>query len=136
VKRDSKLWLGCKIALWASLLLFFASVLRADGGCPHAGSDHRLFGRTGCWVQRKLTIENAQTPTKIWSLHVARFSMRIDPKHPHLLLEWPASSRKLWRFRAGYRWDPNARAYIFPAIAFKKVTGPMKEYQLERGTAN
>jgi len=36
----------------------------------------------------------------------------------------------LWRFRAGYRWDANARAYIFPAIAFKKVNEQMKEYQL------
>ena len=134
MERGSKVWIGCKIALWALLLLFFANIIRADAGCPHAGSDRRLLGRCGCWVQRKLTIENAQTPTWIWSVRIKRFSMRIDPKHPHLLLEWPASSRKLWRFRAGYRWDANAKAYIFPAVAFKKVTGPMKEYQLQRGT--
>ena len=132
MQRDSKLWLVCKIALGTLLLLFLANALKADSGCPHAGADHRLFGRAGCWLQRKLTLENAQTPTKIWSVHVAKLSLRIDPKHPHLLLEWPASSRKLWCFRAGYRWDANARAYIFPAVAFKKVNGPMQEYQIKR----
>jgi hypothetical protein len=35
----------------------------------------------------------------------------------------------LWRFRAGYRWDANDEAYIFPALALKKVDGPMAEYQ-------
>ena len=29
----------------------------------------------------------------------------------------------------GYRWDVNAQAYIFPSLAFKKVDGPMAEYQ-------
>jgi hypothetical protein len=29
----------------------------------------------------------------------------------------------------GYRWDANAQAYIFPSLAFKKVDGPMAEYQ-------
>jgi hypothetical protein len=138
VKRSSKLWLGCKIALWTLLLLFFANILRAQGdeGCPHAGSDRRLLGRTGCWVQRKLTIENARNPKTIWSLRVKRFSLRIDPRHPHLLIEWPARSHKFWCFRAGYRWDSNARAYIFPAIAFKKVSGPMQEYERNRSTAD
>jgi hypothetical protein len=55
--------------------------------------------------------------------------VKIDPRHPHLLVEWPARSQKLWRFRMGYRWDANARAYIFPSLAIKKVNGPMAEYQ-------
>ena len=33
----------------------------------------------------------------------------------------------------GYRWDANAQAYIFPSLAFKKVDGPMAEYQKDRG---
>ena len=77
-----------------------------------------------------MTIESAQPPSKIWSFNLGKVSVKIDPKHPHLLMEWPTSSGKLWRFRAGYRWDANARAYIFPAIAFKKVDEQMKEYQL------
>lgn len=44
-------------------------------------------------------------------------------------MEWPARSQRLWRFRMGYRWDANAKAYIFPALALKKVDGPMAEYQ-------
>jgi hypothetical protein len=82
-----------------------------------------------------MTIERAQSPNKIWSFDLAKISMRIDPKHPHLLIEWPTHSGKLWRFRVGYRWDANARAYIFPAIAFKKVEGPMREYPSNRAGA-
>jgi hypothetical protein len=32
----------------------------------------------------------------------------------------------------GYRWDANAQAYIFPSLAFKKVNGPMPEYQIHK----
>lgn len=112
----------------ALLVIVLANLIGTGGGCPHEGRDHRMLGRTGCWVQRKLTVENAQSPTQIWSFQVAEISFRIDPRHPHVLIEWPAKSRMLWRFRAGYRWDANAKAYIFPAIAFKKVRVPMIEY--------
>ena len=101
-------------------------------GCPHEGADHRLFGHVGCQIQRKLTIEHARPPRTIWSFHVLKLSVKIDPRHPHLLVEWPARSQRLWQFRAGYRWDANAEAYIFPALALKKVDGPMAEYQRAR----
>ena len=129
--------LDAGVLLVGALLVVFLANLRANSGCgcPHEGLDPRLLGGTVCWLQRQLTIENAQTPDQVWSLDVARVSLRIDPRHPHLLIEWPAASQKLWRFRMGYRWDANARAYIFPALAFKKVDGPMKEYQLDRGVA-
>ena len=116
----------------AGLMIALAFCLLWPGqGCPHEGSDHRLLGRHGCWIQRKLTIESARPPRKLWSFNLAKVSMKIDPRHPHLLIEWPTASGRFWRFRVGYRWDANARAYIFPAIAFKKANGPMKEYQLE-----
>jgi hypothetical protein len=105
-------------------------------GCPHEGADHRLLGRVGCQIQRKMTIEHARPPQTIWSFHVLKLSVKIDPKHPHLLMEWPARSQRLWRFRAGYRWDANAKAYIFPALALKKVDGPMPEYQRDAGSRN
>jgi len=63
-------------------------------GCPHEGSDHRLLGRLGCPVQRKLTIERARPPRTIWSFHLLKASVKIDPKHPHLLIEWPARSQR------------------------------------------
>ena len=118
-----------RILLLPFLALMF-SLPMAGQGCPHAGLDHRLLGQPGCWIQRKLTIESAQPPSKIWSFHPGKFSVKIDPKHPHLLIEWPTSSGELWRFRVGYRWDANARAYIFPAMALKKAGQAMKEYQL------
>jgi hypothetical protein len=100
-------------------------------GCPHEGSDHRLLGHLGCPVQRKLTIEDARPPRTIWHFQLLKVSVKFDPKHPHLLIEWPARSRRLWRFRVGYRWDANAKAYIFPSLALKRVDGPMHEYQTD-----
>src|ERR1700726_1632512 len=116
----------------STIVLLFA--LPAMGqGCPHEGADHRLLGHVGCQIQRKMTIEHARPPRTIWSFHVLKFSVKIDPKHPHLLMEWPARSQRLWRFRMGYRWDANAKAYIFPALALKKVDRPMAEYQRGAG---
>jgi hypothetical protein len=111
----------------SALVLIFA--LPMGQGCPHEGADRRLLGHVGCAIQRKMTIEHARPPRTIWSFHVLKFSVKIDPRHPHLLMEWPARHQRLWRFRAGYRWDANAQAYIFPALGFKKVDGPMAEYQ-------
>ncbi len=111
------------------LLALLLALPLAGQGCPHEGSDYRLLGRVGCPVQRKLTIENARPPHTIWSFRLLKVSVKIDPKHPHLLIEWPARSPRWWRFRAGYRWDANAKAYIFPSLALKRVDGPMPEYQ-------
>jgi hypothetical protein len=67
------------------LALLFGHSL-AGQGCPHEGSDHRLLGRVGCPIQRKLTIEGARPPRTIWSFHLLKVSVKIDPKHPHLLM--------------------------------------------------
>ena len=131
VTRMNRLRLDWKICPAGLLVVLILALTMAGQDCPHEGSDHRLLGGIGCWIQRELTIEGAQPPRKVWSLDLGKISVKIDPKHPHLLIEWPTSSGKFRRFRAGYRWDANARAYIFPAIAFKKVDGPMKEYQFE-----
>jgi hypothetical protein len=115
----------------STIILLFA-LPTIGQGCPHEGSDHRWFGHVGCQIQRKMTIEEARPPRTIWSIRVLKVSVKIDPKHPHLLVEWPARARKLWRFRVGYRWDANAKAYIFPALALKKVNGPMQEYERDK----
>ena len=120
-------WVRCRMVLVIALLLAFP----VGQGCPHQGADHRLLGRVGCPLQRKLTIESARSPRTIWSFRLLKVSVKIDPRHPHLLVEWPARSRKLWRFRVGYRWDVNAKAYIFPSLALKRVDGPMQEYQTD-----
>jgi hypothetical protein len=82
------------------LALLFGLSLSGQG-CPHEGSDHRLLGRVGCPIQRKLTIEGARPPRTIWSFHLLKISVKVDPKHPHRLIEWPARSQRLWRFRVG-----------------------------------
>ena len=118
----------------STIILLFAMPAMGQG-CPHEGADHRLLGRIGCQIQRKMTIEKARPPRTIWSIRVLKISVKIDPRHPHLLVEWPARAQRLWRFRVGYRWDANARAYIFPSLALKKVDGPMPEYRTDRSKA-
>jgi hypothetical protein len=115
-----------------STLIILLALPAMGQGCPHEGADHRMLGRVGCQIQRKMTIEKARPPRTIWSIRLLKVSVKIDPRHPHLLVEWPARSGKLWRFRMGYRWDANAQAYIFPSLAFKKVEGPMAEYQRDK----
>jgi len=87
------------------------------GGLPHSAEDDDRKGAASANDLVHSSVEG---------------SVKIDPRHPHLLVEWPARSRKLWRFRMGYRWDANAQAYIFPSLAFKKVDGPMAEYQKDK----
>lgn len=130
VRRGPGMFPFWRILLLLPLIALLFTLPMAGQGCPHEGLDHRLLGPPGCWIQRKLTIESAEPPSKIWSFHPGKFSVKIDPKHPHLLIEWPTSSGEFWRFRVGYRWDANARAYIFPALALKKVGQAMREYQL------
>ncbi len=119
------------MALRCSRLITFAFLASTLWGknCPHEGSDKRLFRSLVCPLQRGLTIENARPPGKIFSIRAGNLWVKVDPRHPHLLVESRISDRKWLRFRAGYRWDLNARAYIFPAVAFKMTTGPMREYQ-------
>ena len=131
VQRKNALMLNWKKVSAGLLIVLSLCLLWPGSGCPHAGSDRRLLGRGGCWIQQKLTIEGAPPPRKLWCFVLANVSMKIDPSHPHLLIEWPTASGRFWRFRVGYRWDANARAYIFPAIAFKRANGPMREYQLK-----
>src|SRR3989449_3820004 len=105
----------------------------AGQDCPHEGPDHRLLGRAGCWIQRMLTIESARPPSKIWLLDFGKTSMRIDPRHPHLLIEWPTASGKLWRVPAGYPWGAKAKTENFSARAVYKGDRGVKGKTNQRG---
>src|SRR5260370_19423305 len=94
-------------------------------GCPHEGPDHRMFGRVGCELQRKMTIERARPPHTIWSFHLLKLSVKIDPRHPHLLVEWPARSQRLCRFRVGVPCVAHCPTHTFPPPALKKVARPL-----------
>src|SRR6266446_3692187 len=70
-----------------SLIALLLALPAVGQGCPHEGPDHRLLGRVGCQIQRKMTIERARPPRTIWSFHLLKLSVKIDPRHPHLLVE-------------------------------------------------
>ena len=82
--------------------------------CPHAGSDHRLLGDIGCPIQRKLTIEYACPPRTIWSFHLFKVLVKIDPKHPHLLIEWPTRSQEILAVPDGLPLGCQRESLYFP----------------------
>src|SRR3989442_7484109 len=98
----------------------------AGQDCPHEGPDHRLLGRAGCWIQRMLTIESARPPSKIWFLDFGKTSMRIDPRHPHLLVEWPTASGKLWRVPTWLQWGGKPKTCMFLGAWVEKGGGAHK----------
>jgi hypothetical protein len=98
-------------------LLFGLSV--AGQGCPHEGSDHRLLGRLGCPIQRKLTVEGARPPRTIWSFRLLKASVKIDPKHPHLLIECPARSPKIVAVPGGLSLGCQRESLYFPLARAK-----------------
>ena len=58
-----------------------------DGqGCPHEGADHRMFGRVGCQIQRKMAIEKARLRGRFGDSGVEGFGERLI-----------RSSRTYWR---------------------------------------
>jgi len=108
----------------------------ANQGCPNEGSDTRLFGRWGCWVQSRLSFHSTTAP-KEWRVRHA-LSLRFPP---YVGVCIPLTARmarvfgrpndgRSWFFtvRAGFRWDPHWRyrdgsgrtgGYIFPEVIIK-----------------
>src|SRR5260370_14588075 len=111
-----------------SIIALLLALPAVGQGCPHEGPDHRLLGRVGCQIQRKMTIERARPPRTIWSFHLLKLSVKIDPRHPHLLVEWPARAQRLWRFPPPPPLDPHPPSHIFSAPALQHVERPLSQH--------
>ena len=96
-----------------------------DQGCVNQGTDRRMWGTEICWAQRHLSWKSEHEP---------HFVLLGSPRGPSLGLAWPPylvcntpAGTGHWRmFRIGFRYDRGWRGYIFPTIAFKVLTNPLR----------
>jgi hypothetical protein len=98
---------------------------RIDQGCVNHGNDRREFAPVICWLQQRLSWKSEHEP---------HFVLIGNPKGTQLGLAWPPyvvfnspDGRGHWRmFRIGFRYDRTWRGYIFPTIALKRISQPLR----------
>jgi hypothetical protein len=96
-----------------------------DQGCINQGSDRRLAARFICPAQQYLSWKSKNEPY---------FVSIGSPYHINVGVAWPPylvinryRGPSQWQmFRMGFRYDRNWRGYIFPTIAWKAVSLPLR----------
>lgn len=97
----------------------------ADQGCVNQGSDRRECAPVICWLQRQMSWKSEHPP---------HFVLIGNPQGTSLGLAWPPylvfntpDGANYWRmFRIGFRYDRTWRGYIFPTIAAKRLSQPLR----------
>lgn len=101
------------------------STAPANQGCVNQGKDRRGFAPVVCWLQRRMS----------WrSEHEPHFALLGKQNGTSLGLAWPPyavfnmpDGNDHWRmFRIGFRYDRTWRGYIFPTVAAKQVSRPLR----------
>ena len=101
------------------------SATRLDQGCINQGNDRRIGATVVCWAQRHLSWKSEHEP---------RFVLVGNPERTNIGLAWPPylvcnspdGSGRWHMFRIGFRYDHNWRGYIFPTVAWKRVSHPLR----------
>jgi hypothetical protein len=101
------------------------SDVTADQGCVNQGSDRREFAPVVCWMQRHMSWKSEHEPD---------FALIGKPDGSNLGVAWPpyavlnlSDGDGHWRmFRLGFRYDRTWRGYIFPTIATKRISQPLR----------
>ena len=101
------------------------SAAPADQGCVNQGSDRREFAPVVCWLQRQMSWKSDHEP---------HFALIGKSDGTNLGLAWPpylvfnmCDGNDHWRmFRIGFRYDRTWRGYIFPTIAAKRISRPLR----------
>lgn len=101
------------------------SAAPADQGCVNQGSDRREFAPVVCWMQRHMSWKSEHEP---------HFALIGKPNGTNLGLAWPpytvfnlSDGDGHWRmFRLGFRYDRTWRGYIFPTVAAKRISQPLR----------
>jgi hypothetical protein len=90
----------------------------ADQGCPYEGSDSRLFGKLTCFLQRLGTFKLNVHPVMV----LFEFPLGV-----RILIPW-FGGKTVTVQAAVWRYDWNARAYIFFSGSIKKKDRPYPLY--------
>jgi hypothetical protein len=112
---------------WHSHLtnLYVASATSADQGCINQGNDRRFAAAVICPAQRHLSWKSEHDP---------HFVLIGSPERTSIGLAWPPyfvynspDGSGHWRmFRIGFRYDRTWHGYIFPTVAWKRLSKPLR----------
>ncbi len=101
------------------------SAMGGGQGCINQGNDRREFAPVICWLQRRMSWKSEHEP---------HFVLLGKPDGTNLGLAWPPyivfnlpDGNGHWRmFRIGFRYDRTWRGYIFPTVAAKYLSYPLR----------
>lgn len=96
-----------------------------DQGCVNQGNDRREFAPVVCWLQQKMSWKSDHEP---------HFALIGKSNGTSLGFAWPpyavfnlSEGNGHWfMFRLGFRYDRTWRGYIFPTIAAKRISQPLR----------
>lgn len=97
----------------------------ANQGCIAQGADRRFAATAICWAQRHASWKSEHEPHFLLLGSVQGTSLGIAWP-PYLVCNIPDGTRRWRMFRIGARYDRNWRGYIFPTIAWKHVSQPLR----------
>ncbi|MGH9535370.1 MAG: hypothetical protein ACRD2E_10980 [Terriglobales bacterium] len=93
-------------------------------GCVNQGADRRYFAPLICSSQRRFSWKS-NGPPRLWIIGNPRGTSVGLAWPPYLVFNTPRGRR--WQmFRIGFRYDRNWRGYIFPTVACKGVSRPLR----------
>lgn len=90
----------------------------ANQGCPNEGSDTRLFGKWGCWIQQKLSFKCPMHPASVLICFPPYVAFNI-------YVPFAPADRKYLSVRAGWRYDVNWGGFLFPEAILKMKDRPL-----------
>jgi hypothetical protein len=112
-------------AIAACVSASFDSTLPREQGCVNQGNDRRLMPLPVCWAQRHLSWRSDEEPYFVSFGDSGHMNVGLAWP-PYLVVNWPAESGQWGMFRIGIRYDRNWRGYIFPTLALKVVSVPLR----------
>jgi hypothetical protein len=117
--------LGLFVILRLPLKLNSASAAATQQGCVNQGSDRRIAATAICWAQRRLSWNSGHMPRFLLIGNSEGTSIGLAWP-PYLVFNSPEGDGQWYMFRVGFRYDRNWRGYIFPTIAWKVVSKPLR----------
>lgn len=113
------------LALFASFKTYFSPQAAPDQGCINQGADRRLLAMPICLAQRHLSWKSEHEPYFLSIGNGRRANLGLAWP-PYLVINWNRGPDQWRMFRIGFRYDRNWRGYIFPTIAWKVISSPLR----------
>jgi hypothetical protein len=134
VNRTGRVWIGASLGLALGLAVAFhtqpskslpAAATPLDQGCINQGQDRRIGATVICWAQRHLSWNSEHGPHFVLIGSTEGTSIGLAWP-PYLVYNSPDGSGHWRMFRIGFRYDRNWHGYIFPSVALKRLSNPLR----------